>query len=83
MLVLSSTVIFATFVVIQKFLAGRITPMVLNFFIFGVGLVVIGPVTLIGFWDEIVLVVQNAPLNAYLSTLYSALIAGVLGSCNL
>lgn len=80
LLVLLSAVCFSFFVVLQKMLANRITPTVLNFFVFGFALLVIGPITLIGFWDEVVDVAQNAPPNAFLSTIYSALVAGVLGT---
>lgn len=77
---LLSAVCFSFFVVLQKPLTQRITPTVLNFFVFLVGLVVIAPITVIGYRDEVVQVVQEAPFNAYLSTLYSALVAGVLGT---
>jgi drug/metabolite transporter (DMT)-like permease len=80
LLAIMSTVCFSFFIVLQKPLTARITPTVLNFFVFAVGLVVIVPMTLIGFWDEVVDVAYNAPLNAYGSTLYSAFIAGVIGT---
>jgi drug/metabolite transporter (DMT)-like permease len=70
------TFCFATYLVFQKPVLARIPALTLNCYVFVLGWLIVFPVVLIGYWNEMIEALAHLTYDA-LSIVYSALVAGV------